>query len=232
MKLVAASLLLEILLLKTTHDCSNCCFDSGIKEAVTYLKRECNYIIDVFLSMGFITIIYSIDMLIIKRMFEPALAGGYGGIATIGKIIFFLTAFISPVISSSVKINRSHKDNLVVLTKSFKILTGLSLPLLLIVILYKKDLILALLSASYLEYDYLLIPMSVLSVSLSILYIYISYLLALRHRALRHISLVGVVLLSFGVNVFNDTMLSIIYVFIITSAILNILSFYFIKYSK
>lgn len=67
--------------------------------------KELRYVLLVGLTMAYVTILYTVDVLIVKRYFAPDIAGMYSGIATIAKITFFTTAPLITVLISSIRLH-------------------------------------------------------------------------------------------------------------------------------
>lgn len=71
--------------------------------------KELRYVFLVGFTMAYVTILYTADVLIVKRYFSPDVAGLYSGIATIAKITFFTTGPLVTVLISSIRL---HGDRL------------------------------------------------------------------------------------------------------------------------
>lgn len=69
------------------------------------IKKELGYVALVGLTMAYVTVLYTADVLIVKRYFSPEVAGMYSGIATIAKITFFTTSPLVTVLISSIRLN-------------------------------------------------------------------------------------------------------------------------------
>ena len=65
------------------------------------------------------TMMYSLDVTIVKYLFSPELAGQYASISTIARIIFFLTGSFAVVILSTVKRSADARTNYMMLVRSF-----------------------------------------------------------------------------------------------------------------
>ena len=64
------------------------------------------------------TYLYSVDIIVVKHYFDAQTAGLYAGIATIGRIIYFLTGSIAVVLLTSVKRSATPKTNRRLLIRS------------------------------------------------------------------------------------------------------------------
>lgn len=138
-----------------------------------------------------ITLQYSIDIVVIKHYFDAETAGLYAGIAAVARIIFFLTASITQVLVSKVKIKDSPAKNNDILNKSLLLLIITSLPALLIMMVFPQQIIGLLMGDAYTGLAGLL-PMLSLSVFLvAILNLISAYCLALRRYDIVVLTVVG-----------------------------------------
>lgn len=85
----------------------------------TILKPQLPYALFVLLVSLLTTLQVSIDVTIVKYLFDPEQAGNYSAVATISRIIFFATASIVAVLLSSIDRHQPPKKNIHVLTRSF-----------------------------------------------------------------------------------------------------------------
>jgi O-antigen/teichoic acid export membrane protein len=86
------------------------------------LKRELRYGLLVFCGTSFVTLFSFADVVIVKSLFSPEAAGLYSGVATIARIIFFLTGSIAMVLLPNVKLSAPAAANLRLLRNSFLLL--------------------------------------------------------------------------------------------------------------
>ncbi len=85
---------------------------NGFKVAIDWrIKKELWYAFLVFCSSLSVTFLYSADTIVIRRYFPVDTAGYYSGIATIGRIIYFLTSSIAGVLLPSIKLKNSVRQN-------------------------------------------------------------------------------------------------------------------------
>ncbi len=74
------------------------------------------------MTLGFVSLLSVADVLIIKHYFDAETTGLYSGIATIARIIFFVTASISGVLLPHIKLTNRVEENLKTLRKAFGII--------------------------------------------------------------------------------------------------------------
>lgn len=158
---------------------------------VSLLKPELKYAGLVLVTSLIITLQFSIDILVVKHFFDAKTAGLYAGIATVARVIFFVTGSISQVLMSSVKLRNSEAKNRELLTKSFYLLFLVSVPVLMIFVLAPEFIIRILMGDQYLEYASLLPMLSVAIFVVSIVNLVVSYYMALRRYAVALIVTAG-----------------------------------------
>lgn len=189
-------------------------------------KKELPYAALVISSLALITFLYSGDILIVKHFFSPEVAGAYAGIATIARIIFFITASVSGVLVSSVKISNTKSENKIIFIKGLKIIVLVGGVTSLFFIFFPKFVISILLGEKYLALSALLPLLSVSLFLISILNLFISYFLALRDKELLKISVITSVAFVLFLCYVNNSIKEIIFSFILTSLLALALLFY------
>jgi len=103
----------------------------GYKRSITATKPDWSVLrpqaryagLVLFVSL-IVTLQYSADVTIVKYLFSPEVAGQYASIATISRIVLFLTGSFAVVLLSSVTLSRPPAENSRLLIKSF-IITAL-----------------------------------------------------------------------------------------------------------
>jgi O-antigen/teichoic acid export membrane protein len=81
--------------------------------------QELGYVAFVALIMAFVTALYNIDVLIVKHWFSPEIAGAYSGIATVAKIVFFMTSPFAAVLLSAIKRHDTVEHRRKIFLKAF-----------------------------------------------------------------------------------------------------------------
>lgn len=156
----------------------------------------------VFVGSLAITGLYSIDTIAVKHYFDAETAGLYAGIATIARIIFFLTASIAQVLLPSVKLTHDSKQNQHVLLKSFVMLVSIGGIGLIGFSVLSEFAIKLLMGNAYLPYASLLPRLSLVVFIISLLNLFILYHVALRRYAVAAIVFIGLAL-TFGLLLLN-----------------------------
>jgi len=155
------------------------------------LMPELRYAALVLVSSLVITGMYSIDTVVIKHWFDAYTAGLYAGIATIARIIFFVTASIAQVLLPSVRMSQSARHNRQILLKSLVLLVGVGGSALLLFSFAPHLVVRSLMGSRFLPYAFLLPRLSVVVFSISVLNLFVLYHLALRRYAIAGIAALG-----------------------------------------
>ena len=151
----------------------------------------------------------SLDVILVKYFFDAHAAGLYAGVATVARIVFFLTASIAQVLLPAVKMDAPEHANRSLLVKSLLIMSGLSLPVLLACGFAPIIVMGLLMGSQYLEFASLLPLLTLAIFFVSLLNLIISYCLALRRYAPAVIAMAGTVV-TYGVILFNHNSLQVI----------------------
>lgn len=138
-----------------------------------------------------ITLQYSIDIIVVKHYFDATTAGLYAGVAAVARILFFLTASIAQVLISKVKIQDSDKKNRQALQKSLALLLTISLPVLMVTVLFPTQIISLMMGGAYAGLADVLPKLSVSVCIVAVINLLAGYYLALRRFGIALLSVVG-----------------------------------------
>jgi O-antigen/teichoic acid export membrane protein len=143
-----------------------------------------------------ITVLFSLDVIVAKHYFSADVAGAYAGVATIARIIFYLTGSIAGVLLSSVKLDAPRAHNQRLLLRSALLQAGLGGSVLLVFALAPTLVIRLLVGSRYLAYAHLLPALSLALFLLAAINLLLVYDLALRRASAAVISVAGAALMS------------------------------------
>jgi O-antigen/teichoic acid export membrane protein len=155
------------------------------------LLPELRYGMLVLVGSLVITLQYSLDILVVKHYFDAHTAGLYAGVASVARIIFFLTASIALVLMPSVRLHQPPEQNRKLLVKSLLLFTILTVPTLLLFIGFPKFVVGILMGSSYESMAGLLPKLGVAICVIAILNLFVSYYLALRRYGIAVVVLAG-----------------------------------------
>ncbi len=127
-----------------------------------------------------LTVLYTADVLVVRKYFSSEIAGFYSGISTIARIIYFLTASVPGVLLASVSTKNSPSQNRKLLYRSIAILVSLGLIGLAGFALFPKLIIGILMGAKFQTFYYLLVPLGLVMLVSSIVNLIFTYHLSVR----------------------------------------------------
>jgi O-antigen/teichoic acid export membrane protein len=201
-------------------------FRLSLKEKFVFsaeMKKEFSYGLLIFFSLGFVTFLYTSDVIFVKHYFSPETAGLYSGIATIARIIFFATASVAGVILPTIKIKASYEENSAVMKKALVIITLMGIGALSVFFFLPSLIVSLLIGEKYLPLVDLL-PLAGLYIFLaSVVNLFYAYFLALRDRRLIIISSLGFVVIWVLMILNHETLKAVVVNYIIGTVVTMIL---------
>ncbi len=138
-----------------------------------------------------ITLQYSVDIVVVKHYFDAHTAGLYAGVAAVARILFFLTASIAQVLISKIKTGNSWAENQSILNKSLVLLCAISLPVLLVTVVFPTQVVELLMGSSYTSLAGLLPKLSLSVFVVAVINLLAAYYLALRRFGIALLAAVG-----------------------------------------
>jgi O-antigen/teichoic acid export membrane protein len=158
-----------------------------------------------FGSLG-IMVLFSVDVIVVKRFFDAHTAGLYAGVAAVARVIFFLTASIAQVLLPAVSITQAVKYNRRLGLRSALLLFGVTAPVLVVFVLAPEFIVVSLMGASYAPYAGLLPLMGGAMFGISLLNLAVLYFLALRRYVPAVLTVIGAVATCAALCVWHDTL--------------------------
>lgn len=162
-----------------------------VRPNVRLLAPELRYGLLVLVGSLIITLQYSLDVIVVKHFFDPQTAGLYAGIASVARIIFFLTASIAMVLMSLVKMHAPSAHNEKVLVKSLILTALVGLPVLGMCVLEPTRITTLLMGSTYAEAAWLLPRLATAVFIVALLNVFVSYYLALRRYMVAPVLAIG-----------------------------------------
>ena len=144
------------------------------------LAPELRYGAFVLCGSLLVTLQYSLDVLVVKHFFDPHTAGLYAGVASVARIIFFLTAPVALVLMPLVKTGAAPAANRKTLVKSLALFAMAGTPPLVVSMVYPQETLRLLMGHAYASMAFLLPLLSLAVFIISLLNVVIAYFLALR----------------------------------------------------
>ncbi len=134
---------------------------------------------------------FSFDILIIKHYFSAEVAGAYAGIATVARIIFFLTGSVAGVLLSNVNAKNGHPANRALLWRSMGLQSLLGGSALIFFSLFPAFVTQLLIGPRYLDYAHLLPELSLTLFIIAFANLLLTYDLALRRLSSGVVAILG-----------------------------------------
>ena len=120
------------------------------------VREELGYVGFFAISIAFVTFLYNTDILVVKRFFDPHLAGAYSGISTMGNIVYFATSSFAAVLLSSVKRSHGVEERRKSFLKAIALIGAIGGSFVLLCLVIPEFLTRLLMGARYVPYAYLL----------------------------------------------------------------------------
>jgi len=182
------------------------------------IRPELKYAGLVLVTSLVITLHYSIDIIAIKHYFDAHTAGVYAGIATVGRILFFLTASITQVMLPAVRLAHPPAQNRRVLVHSLALLLLVSVPVMLLFFLLPHETVEMLMGKNYNTMASLLPDLSLAMVIIAGLNLFINYYVALRRYDMLVFAIIDAVVVSMWVLVHHQTPAAVVESLLASSA--------------
>lgn len=203
-------------------------------KASNLLKKELKYGFLVFVVFLSVTILFTSDVVLVKHWFPAKEAGLYSGIASIARIIFFVTGSVSVVMLPSIKIDVDKGKNYRLFFRSLLIVLVIGGSTLGLFYLAPQLVIRVLIGEKYISYAGLLPLLSFQLFLVSIINLFFYYYLALRKYLVSLVALVGV-LSAFAFSYFNHNSIEAIirnFIYSSTLALILIMAWFCYNYYK
>jgi len=180
-----------------------------------------------FIVLFVITLIYSVDVLLGKFLFDPNLIGNYSRISLLGKMILFACMSISTVMFP-ISLERHIKGvrSTGIIRKSSILVFVICFFGLLFFYLFPEQIIGLLFGARYVAFAYLLLPLGFAFSFISGINLIVVYGLSINKFKLRESLFLGLLFIAqvIALVIFSQTLLSFALTFMISSAIIFILA--------
>jgi O-antigen/teichoic acid export membrane protein len=160
---------------------------------VKAILPELKYAATVFVGLFSVTLLMSIDVIVVKYYFDAHTAGLYAGIATVARIVFFLVTPIAQVLMPLVKLEQSSQKNRQLLIKSLGLTLLIGGGVTIFCALVPHLLISLMMGAAYATYASLLPLLSTTILVVSVINLITMYYLSLRRKMVAVIGIIGIV---------------------------------------
>ncbi|MHB8142614.1 MAG: lipopolysaccharide biosynthesis protein [Thermoleophilia bacterium] len=154
------------------------------------VRQDLRYGALIFCALFSINVLYSADVILVRRFFSVTDAGLYSGITVIGRIIFFSTFAISAVLLPSIRLTATARQNSRNLQKALLLTILLDGFFLILFLVSPETVVKVLIGSKYLEFSGLLFRVGLFILLASLLNVLFVYAIALRKM---FVSLIGIV---------------------------------------
>jgi O-antigen/teichoic acid export membrane protein len=178
---------------------------------ISLIKPQLPYTILVLIVSLVTTTLFSFDILVVKHYFSGEIAGLYAGVATIARIIYFLTGSFAGVLLSNIKLTKPLAKNRALLVRSAMLQLVIGGGVLAVFTLLPNLVIRILIGARYEVYAGLLPTLSLALFILAFVNLLLSYDLALRRRSAAVISIVGMTITAIWIVLAHGTPEQVVY---------------------
>lgn len=176
-------------------------------------KEIKSYSFLVFISLLCLTLMYSIDVVLVKHFFDPHQAGLYAALSTLGKIIIFafgaVAAAMFPIVADLYEREQEHKN---VLRNSLAIVSIGGVVILFFYFLLPKLVIGLLFGAAYLEISPYLGFFGVFTFLLSLASIFIYYFLSIGKTNFMFLLVLASLAEIIGIYLFHSSLFQVVMV--------------------
>jgi O-antigen/teichoic acid export membrane protein len=160
------------------------------KHELQLIKRHVRFILEVIVALISMSVLLSIDVMLVKHFFSGEFAGQYSGVSTVARIIFYASAPLVSVMLPAIVLH-NLKASRQAFTRTLLISTGICAAGLLIFSVFAHFIMRTLLGADFAQASSWLWILSVVAMLVTITNIIVNYLLALRSHLALLISLVS-----------------------------------------
>lgn len=160
------------------------------KHEVALIKHHVSFIIEVIVSLIAMSVLLSIDVMLVKHFFSPEFAGQYSGVSTVARIIFYASAPLVAVMLPAITM-RNIQANKQAFHRTLAISFTVCLAGLLLFSVFSYPLMRILLGNDFAKASSWLPLLSIVALLVTITNVIVNYLLALRSHLAIWISLLS-----------------------------------------
>jgi O-antigen/teichoic acid export membrane protein len=172
---------------------------------------ELKYAVSVFAGLLAVTLLTSVDIIVVKYYFDAHTAGLYAGITTVARIIFFLASPIGQVLMPSVKLEQTAEQNRALFLKSLLLTIGICGIVLLACVVVPSQLVGIMMGEKYVKYATLLPPLATAIFAASLSSLGMLYALALRQTSVAIVGIMGFVITLGALLFWHGSLQAVVY---------------------
>jgi len=177
---------------------------------VAIIRPQLRYSALVLVVSLVITTLFSFDVIVVKHYFSAEVAGLYAGVATVARIVFFVTASVAAVLLATVKLESPAPANRRLLVRSIWLHTAAGGAVLLTFTLAPQLVVRLLIGAKYLAYAHLLPMLALALFGLAFVNLLFNYDLALRRASAAAVAIGGAVLMGAIISLHHNSIEAVV----------------------
>jgi len=178
-----------------------------------------------------LSLMYSIDVILVKHYLQNAEVGFYTALSTIGKVIFFASNSVSFVMFPKISETKTEKENKNVLYKSLLLILLISTPIILFYASFPSVVTGLLFGNQYAAINSYIYLFGIVMALYALIYTFCFYNLSLNKTKFIYILLISNVAQIIGIIMFHESIKQVVYVMLAFMALL-LASLFMIKERK
>lgn len=189
------------------------------------VRSELRYGFLILCGVGMVLTLSSGDVAVVKALFAPDIAGYYGGVSAIGRVVFFATASISAVLLPHVRLEQPAAERRALLWKSVALTAAVGTAVCLPLMAAPAWSVSLLLGGRYLPLASLLPWMALQSLLLAVANVFVMFAIATRQASVAAVSVSGLVATGALLAVLHASPTQVVWVFLgATAAVLAVMA--------
>ena len=187
-------------------------------------KKVYKFSLSVLIALISLTLMYSIDLILVKHFFNAVESGYYAAAALLGKILFFATISISQVMFPKVsELYNKRKESKPILIKSLLISLIIIIPATIIFYSFPKLIVNILFGPKFLPITNYIGPFAIIIGLFSLVYIITFYNLSINKKRFLYILIIFNILQIILITLFHSTLMQVINILIIYMVLLFVI---------
>ena len=197
-------------------------------------KEIFRYSFPVFFIILFITLLYNVDIILVKHFFSAQIAGEYGALAILGHVIFFMTGpIVGVMFPMAAHAHSNHTDPTKVFKKAIFLVSLIAFVILLSYFILPDFIIKILIGSKFLSISKFLGWFGIAMFLYSLVSLFAQYFLSTGKTKCAYLVGIGAILQAILISIFHANLWQIIWTMNgVMLAILLLLTFYYFKMNR
>ena len=194
-------------------------------------KEIFQYSLPVFFILLFTTLLYSVDIILVKHFFSAQIAGEYGALAILGHIIFFMAGpIVGVMFPMAADAHSNHTDPTKVFKKAIFLVSLIGVAILFFYFLFADFIIKILIGSKFLSIGKFLGWFGIAMFLYSLVSLFAQYFLSIGKTKCAYLVGMGAILQVILISIFHTNLWQIIWIMNgVMLVVLLLLTFYFFK---